>query len=131
MLHAMKWLHQRVALLLLTLWLPATHCCALEWAGVVSLAACCDADGTGDAAQKPCNEKACCQLEAGSYKAEDLVSPILKPLHFVAVACPTLTTVAHFPHEPKANHCSSSCVSVPWHFSLRAALPPRAPSRAS
>ncbi len=112
------------ALLLATLWLPATLHCALEEAGMIGTAAC----ATGD--MEHCVLDNCATVEATHYKTSDIL---------IAVAAPTLLVCLDqselIPAEaiivPLVSPERSDCpLEVPrtWHFVVRAALPARAPS---
>jgi hypothetical protein len=112
-----------LTLVLLATWLPATaHCkieqlpgfAFLECADECSPPADCDSDG--------------CAIEDASYKAPDngSIVPSLVCVSIVVVVAPSQEQafqVAKLPDPPE--------LPQNWHFSRRAALPPRAPSFAS
>ena len=114
------------ALLLATLWLPATLHCALEEAGVIVASACEIADADH------CAQDNCATIEASHYKTSDLLVTAPAPHLFVcldlAELIPTETIIV-----PRIAPELSDCpLEVPrtWHFVVRAALPARAPSLA-
>lgn len=113
------------ALLLATLWLPATLHCALEEAGVIGAA--CDVEEAD-----PCAQDSCTTVEATHYKSSDLLAAVSAPTLFVcldlAELIPTETIIVPLV-SPERSDCP---LEVPrtWHFATRAALPARAPSLA-
>ncbi len=114
------------ALLLATLWLPATLHCALEEAGVIGAAAC-DVDQAD-----PCAQDNCTTVEATHYKSSEILTAVAAPTLFVcldlAELIPTETIIVPLV-SPERSDCP---LEVPrtWHFVTRAALPARAPSLA-
>ncbi len=116
-----------VALLLATLWLPATLHCALEKAGLIAA----DAGDAQDGDHRATDD--CATVEAGHYKVSDVSPGPAAPFLF---ACFELGEV--FSPEtiilPRVSPERSDCpLEVPrtWHFLVRAALPARAPSLVS
>lgn len=115
------------ALLLATLWLPATLHCALEEAGLIGAAAC-DIDAT-----EHCAQDHCATVEATHYKTSDLLVTVAAPTLLVCLdlgeLIPTEAIIV-----PRISPERSDCpLEVPrtWHFVVRAALPARAPSLAA
>lgn len=112
------------ALLLATLWLPATLHCALEETGVIGTVAC----DTGDTDH--CVQDNCATVEATHYKTSDLLVTVAAPTLLVCLdlgeLIPTEAIIVPLV-SPERSDCP---LEVPrtWHFVVRAALPARAPS---
>jgi len=128
-------LRRIVALILLSLWLPATLHCQLEAAGFATLFTCTEDhhDSTHSDHAQP-NRDACDILEAATFKpaANTAITPhrlpgldapiFVRPMHSLALL-PTLVGVVDFVAPPPE-------ILPTWHFTTRAALPVRAPSLA-
>jgi len=118
------------ALLLLALWLPATLHCALEAAGFDLLFPCVDDHEAGTHhtdARDSCDVVEGTALKPAANSVR-LSQPVIcvRVLGFVAPAFPILAT-------PPATGVSALVAAPPevartWHFVVRAAPPPRAPS---
>lgn len=117
------------SLAILAIWLPATLHCKLENLPGLSFLVCCSHEDTQPHQEDDCDTDGCAWVESALYKTPDnapLVAPLVLALSaFVAV--PT--------HQETAAPESSFRLNlVPpelpqsWHFSRRAALPPRAPT---
>jgi hypothetical protein len=115
-----------IALLLLTLWIPATSLCLAENAGLVV-----DSDHCGDCPSSQASP--CCALASAAYKLDDNGSVVVPWLgnsvslfrDAVDVHPPLLICLAR-------NGCESPPeVRSSWQFCIRAAANPRAPSSAS
>jgi hypothetical protein len=112
------------ALLLATLWLPATLHCALEEAGMIGTAAC----DTGDT--EHCVQDNCATVEATHYRTSDILVTVTAPTLLVCLglseAIPAEAIIVPLV-SPERSDCP---LEVPrtWHFVVRAALPARAPS---
>jgi hypothetical protein len=113
------------ALLLATLWLPATLHCALEEAGMIGATAC----DSGDDADH-CVRDNCATVEATHYKTSDILVSVTAPTLLVCFdlgeLIPTEAIIVPLV-SPERSDCP---LEVPrtWHFVARAALPARAPS---
>jgi len=128
-------LRRIVALLLISLWLPATLHCQLEAAGFATLFTCTEDhhDSTRSDHDQP-NRDACDILEAATFKpaANHTIAPhrlpaVIAPI-FVRLTptlgqLPPISGVVDFVAPPAE-------ISSTWHFTTRAALPARAPSLA-
>lgn len=111
------------ALLLATLWLPATLHCALEEAGLIGEACTVDKSDV-------CANDSCATVEATHYKSPDLLAVVLAPTLFVCLDLAELNPTEAI-IVPLVSPERSDCpLEVPrtWHFVARAALPARAPS---
>ena len=122
-----------LAALLLALWLPATLHCALEAAGCIRTEDCCD--GHTDRA---CTRDACDTLEAGFVTPAALHATL--PQFFAVVAACRLFDSPSAPPAtlllPPGTGVTGTVAAPPevarmWHFLVRAAPAPRAPSLAS
>ncbi len=119
------------ALLLATLWLPATLHCQLESLGLDTLFACADQPaGTAHTGGDTCSDDGCQSIESGQFATS-------KVRHDLAT-WPALATVCHFclfeisAPEPAAEMLAIvQDTTLPlqrtWQFDRRAALPARAP----
>ncbi|GEM_PF-225585 len=130
---AVSFLRRIVALILLSLWLPATLHCQLEAAGFATLFTCTEDhhDSTHSDHAQP-NRDSCDILEAATFKpaANPTIAPHRLPAWdapiFVRATptlgqLPALMGVVDFVAPPPE-------ISPTWHFTTRAALPARAPS---
>jgi hypothetical protein len=128
-----SWLTKSVAILLVTLWVPATLHCRLEQALSLELLSCYPheaAEKTPAHHESDCANDGCAAVESGFYKQEEPEATPGRPLPAQVVwVAPHLddapkcvrvlvATVSRFPSE------LAQC----WQFSFRAALPVRAPS---
>lgn len=119
-----------IAILLLALWLPATMHCALEkLPGFAFLQTCCgdneDQQESGD-----CGQDVCGAVESGLYKLEDNSVSVsakaetsgsnLGSWKMIPRSAPVQQRELPSPAPPE--------IAGSWQFSLRAALPVRAPS---
>jgi len=118
-------------LALVALWAAASHHCKLEQFSVFDFLACTDHQETEAHHETPCETDGCALVESTLYKTEDtqaISSPLPSVFSFLAVS-------DIHPAAPVARIDFSATVPpdllVTWQFSLRAALPVRAPSLAS
>jgi hypothetical protein len=125
-----RWLNKIVALGLLLLWMPATSLCLIERTGWLAHDDCCPSSSAKTPPCKPSNESPCCALASASYKShfhERLTpkAPVFVLLAIVTAADPDewLTLSAFVSETPSPLELPTT-----WQFSLRTALPPRAPS---
>jgi len=123
-----------IAVVLLTIWLPATQHCGLENAGLIAAdasATCCESA----AAAHSCAHDACQTVEDGLAKPALTSLKISAPrlLACVAFLCPRLLTADVPAGAPRASFLAARPRDwVPgWHFARRAAPSPRAPSLVS
>ncbi len=121
------------AVLLLSLWLPATNHCALEILHGLEFLSCCGDDTQSTHQKDDCDDDACQAVESGDYRTDELC---------IAVAAPmTGCQLYHFTPPPvgsdAVHYLHSQPDTVPmglakrWQFSSRSALPIRAPSSVS
>jgi hypothetical protein len=126
-------LKRTIALTFLALWLPvSTHCSLETIPGFNLLDLCCDTASSASA-KDDCSRDNCAEIEAGLYRVED--NPALSPGLSVVLAMTSPVEIRPMP-EPTAKAFPSTDSSPPelistWQFSLRAALPVRAPSSVS
>jgi hypothetical protein len=122
-----------IVVLLALAWVPLTSHCKLESVpGLEFLRCACDTQAdtkNGD----PCRDDGCCALESAQYQSprQQDITPI------VVVATPPTETFGvvkqSLPPEVSLGILTSAPPDLPtsWQFSLRTALPVRAPSLAS
>jgi len=118
-----KRLHRIVGLILLVLWVPITAHCTLEnIPGLEFLQCATDAPESNN----QCDEDGCAQLESATYKTSDSHNDF-QPLAFIA-SLPF--DLMEFPADEQQTAVIKTPpeISSSWQFSLRTALPPRAPS---
>jgi hypothetical protein len=120
-----------VALLLATLWLPATVHCQLEGVGLDSLFACADtAADVAHADGNECADDGCQTLESGQVAVSksriDIASlaPLACTCHFCLFEIPALQPA---PEIFAARQDETLPLQRTWQFARRAALPARAP----
>lgn len=120
-----------MAWLLLALWVPATAHCQLE--NAFALLVCCDHADATPHQDADCKTDACATVESGAYRSETPPSLGLPPafLFTLMVAEITAEPLAPPPSDFVATALSPPELPRGWQFSLRAALPVRAPSLAS
>lgn len=118
------------ALLLATLWLPATVHCQLETLGLDALFACAGDDGAAHADGKGCTDDGCQTIESGQVAVAKSRIEVAAP---ALLACTTLFCVCEL-SAPEASPelvASRQDETLPlrrtWQFDRRAALPARAP----
>lgn len=121
-----------VTLLLAFAWMPLTAHCQIESLTGLEVLRCAPAEACAAPAGSPCDSGLCCSWESGQYHlpqsqpvAAAPLAAVLPQLLALAAEKPPTATVARvladaLPKTPR-----------PWQFSLRAALPVRAPSIAS
>lgn len=127
----MSRLLKMVALLLATLWLPATVHCQLENLGLDALFACADSaseDGHADGA--PCTDDGCQTIESGQVLTGKARLDLVLPAAFGCVSAFCLFEIRT--PEPAAEmiaSCQDETLPLrrTWQFDRRAALPARAP----
>jgi hypothetical protein len=118
-----------VALALAVFWLPVSVHCQLEQLPGLEFLSCCDhEDTTAPHQDDGCEGDACAVVEAGLYKTEErqvaLPAPMIETPNGPAVSVAPIT-ISLVPLLPDT---SPPELSRFWQFSLRAALPIRAPS---
>lgn len=131
-LYVVRRLTKPIALIILALWsLAAMHCRLEVLPGFDFLKSCCFA-GSASSAPKDCESDGCGAVEDGGYRAEEQTASAPQPLLVLAVLFAVVEAT-----RPELQACSlvtsESPPEIPkiWQFSLRAALPVRAPSLAS
>jgi hypothetical protein len=129
----MKRLRQWVGLLLLVLWVPLTSHCAWENLPGMQFFKCATASEDTCAADAPlpppsdCDGDACSQVESPIYKASDPQARLLMPVAMVVFELPSPVEETQASSLP----ATRAPAAIPWQFSFRTALLPRAPSSAS
>jgi hypothetical protein len=125
----MNWFRSFAMLALAVLWLPITMHCKLELVpGMDLLKTCCFVD-SATSLPPDCDNDGCSAVEDGNYRTEQQTASAPQPL--LQVACLPAVIAALMPAEER---CNSPLLfprpDIPnaWQFTLRAALPPRAPS---
>jgi hypothetical protein len=119
------------ALLLATLWLPATLHCQLEGLGLDTLFACADQPAeTAHANADGCTDDGCQSIESGQFAItkSKLDLSQLPALACVCVACfQHLVPAAPAPEIFAVHQDETLPLQRTWQFARRAALPARAP----
>ena len=121
-----------MAALLALLWLPMVSHCDLEHLPGLEFLACCDHADTGPHQDDDCQTDLCASVESGNYKLPELAVTAPVPVLLATI----LTSLAPAELEnPSVTVAATSTVPTDlpkrWHFALRVALSPRAPSLAS
>ena len=124
-------LHAVVAAVLVLVWVPVTFHCTLENLPGLDFLNCCQ-DEKGCHGEEDCQADACVVVESGAYKIEDNQLTVTAPSLFAnaLLAIAGTETLVSTP-EPQVSTELLGEFSSSWHFVLRAASPPRAPSRCS
>jgi hypothetical protein len=119
------------ALLLATLWLPATLHCQLESLGLDALFACADQPAeTAHTNGDTCADDGCQTIESGQFalSKSKLDLSLLPALACVCVACfQHLAPPAPAPEISAVHQDETLPLQRTWQFARRAALPARAP----
>jgi hypothetical protein len=131
-LTCVKSLRTLLTLLLVAVWPLATSHCSLEQLPGLAFLACADEAAAAPHQDNDCETDTCASVESGLYKTEDhptvptppLISSELLTTVLLATELSTRETAVYFNSAPPE-------LSRLWQFSLRTALPPRAPSLAS
>lgn len=127
-------LRRIVALVLLSLWLPATLHCQLEAAGCATLFTCTTDhhDSSPNDHDQP-HRDSCDILEAATFKpaANPTIAPHRLPAWDAPIFVRPTPTLGELPVLVGVVDCVAPPpeISPTWHFITRAALPARAPSR--
>lgn len=130
----MKSLHTLLTLLLVAIWPLATSHCSLEQLPGFAFLACAEQVDTASSHQNDdCEADSCASVESGFYKTEDNQQTVPTPPLIASEFLTTLTLVATEPTRAAFDLPDPTPPELPksWQFSLRVALPPRAPSRVS
>ena len=126
---AVQRLFRLIALLLLTLWVPATLHCGFEAAGLGGMFACDDEHHSGTTSRDACDV-----VENGWFKLANhptsLPAPILCPDLFCFVTPPPVLLTPPLVGVTEAEAAPPD-IARHWQFAFRATLSPRAPSLAS
>ena len=121
------------ALVLAVLWLPVSVHCQLEQLPGLEFLSCCSHEDTAPHQDDDCAGDACAVVESGLYKIEERQASLSAP-EFESSPGQALPSEM-VPISPGADNLVFSTVppelSRTWQFSLRTALPVRAPSLAS
>lgn len=121
-----------LTLVLVAVWPLATSHCNIEQLPGFAFLACADTAETTHA-DRDCKTDTCASVESGLYKTEDAQPVVPTP---PLVSSELLTGIRLSSIEPAGFQVPRSAtapaeLSQLWQFSLRAALPPRAPSSVS
>jgi hypothetical protein len=121
-----KGLYQLVAIILAVLWVPIVGHCVLEKMPGLEFLQC-----AGDTGQSDCDNSGdgCSELENPNYKLSDTSLEVPQPqfvILFHLLFIDSLRNVVET--QPKRLNEVPPGISSSWQFSLRTALPPRAPS---
>jgi hypothetical protein len=124
----MRRLGALTSVLLALLWFPVTSHCLLELAGLIHQDPCCETRSTGashghDAAD------GICQIESSGCALPKTQTSPCAP--FPGLLLPDPADVLAGSADPAPSPPANSpphWLALTWHFSCRAALPPRAPS---
>lgn len=127
---AVSILKRTIALTFLALWLPVSMHCSLETIpGFNLLDLCCDT-ASPEPAKDDCSQDNCAEIEAGLYRVEDNPAFTLKLP--IVLAMTSLVQAVQLPKPSPAVFLSTDSfppeLAQTWQFSLRTALPARAPS---
>ncbi len=122
----MKRLQQIVGLILLVLWVPLTSHCTWENISDLAMFKCADDTEQQSEQKSDCADDGCAQLETATYRSSDAQPDVAPPAFLVLFQLLNVTV-------PTNESCVAVATSPPqilagWQFSLRTALPPRAPS---
>ena len=119
-----------MAVVMLALWLPAASLCLVECAGFIVRGDCCPGESNGEADS---GAHPCCLLASGNYKSDTHPPLVVAPDALATAQVTSLIVDAPLDAEALKPSPSPSPpdLPVPWQFSFRAALSPRAPSFAS
>jgi hypothetical protein len=122
-----------LSVLLALAWVPLMAHCQLESITGLELLRCQSAGETSAPGSSHCDDESCCTWESGQYHSPQNQPLISSPVH--AVASPLALSVPDhsLPADPGVSVLTAAPPEIPnaWQFSLRAALPVRAPSFAS
>jgi hypothetical protein len=128
----MTLLSKALALLLALLWMPMISHCDLEHLPGMEFIACCDVPAPEPHPDDDCKTDGCATVESGHYKTEEqpvsIPSPSLNVPMLVSWLC--FEAPLSISATPDVNALQGD--PLPCRvFSLRLALPPRAPTRAA
>jgi len=121
-----------LTVLLAVAWLPLTAHCQLENLTGLEVLRCSPVHAPSPSGSSPCDHASCCGWESGQFQLPQSQPTVSVPL-FVVVPLVLVTVdsglLAHFTDAVLTVLPPDS--RKPWQFSLRVALPARAPSIAS
>ncbi len=120
-----------LTVLLAVAWMPLTAHCQIEQVTGLEILRCAPTE-TGGAPCSPSDGGACCSWESGQYHQPAGQPEAAAPL--VALVPPVVVMVERWTSAETGGRGLSEAPPgppKPWQFSLRAALPVRAPSMAS
>ncbi len=124
-------LRTMLTVLLAVAWMPLTAHCQIEKVVEVEVLSCAPAETGGTCDGSPCDGGSCCAWESGQFHLPQSQPPAAAPLAAVLALVSTVATTQAAAAVDRVLDPSPSDSRRPWQFSLRAALPPRAPSIAS
>jgi hypothetical protein len=125
----MTLLSKALALLLAILWMPMISHCDLEHLPGMEFIACCDVPAPEPHSDDDCETDGCAIVESGHYKTEEQPVSIPSPSLNVPmlVSCLCVKAPLSISSAPDANAINGDPLQSRV-FSLRLALPPRAPT---
>lgn len=113
-------------------WVPLTAHCEIEILTGLEVLSCSSMEASAPPSDSHCGGNTCCEWESGQYRLPQgqptVAAPLLAVLPQVLAVVTKEAPVAEV-DCPQADTPPES--QKPWQFSLRAALPVRAPSMAS
>ncbi len=120
---------QVTSLIMLIFWGLASVHCELEQVPALHFLACCHHEGSTPHQDNDCNQDSCASVETGFYMLEGQTAFVSEPDLFVALLAPLAEPMSEL-CGPLAFHSLPGSLQLPntWQFTLRAALPVRAPS---
>ena len=115
--------------LLAVVWIPLTAHCQIESLTGLEVLRCAGAEAGGTSGDSHCDSGSCCSWESGDYRLPERQAPVAAP---TPAMIPEITAAVTEELSP-SGIAGFRAVAVPepprpWQFSLRTALPPRAPS---
>ena len=124
----MRSLRTILAVLLAVAWMPLTAHCAIENVTGFEFLRCAP-DEAGGTPCSPCDSGSCCSWESVRYQLPEGQPAVAAP---VVAALPEALAAVTEASSPEAAAAVPTVAPpeppTPWQFSLRTALPPRAPS---
>ena len=132
-LRLVKSLRILLTLLVAALWPLVTSHCSLEHMPGLEMLACSDDACAAPNTENECETDGCASVESGLYKSEDGHEMVPTPPLTASASLPAISLESSPPAAISSVvfNCVPPELSKTWRFSLRMALPPRAPSPVS